>query len=597
MPLLTNKKRFPFRSYGGGRPTVEDVRVEMEKMYEFIEKDIENLSLNSFGGALTSDFIESVNASSIVGTIAAGQIGSVNAENIVGQISASQIGSVNASSIAGVINAGQIGSINASSITGVIVTNQLADQILNTQRLIASDISLIKRVTVLPALPNVNFPVDSIVIHTPSKTLYQNVANTWAVVTASSNIVGTLTAGDIGSVNANTIVGLIIAAQISTVNASSIIGTITAAQIGSVNASSITGTITSTQIGSINAATITIGLLQSNQINTINAGQLTAGTISAQAIVVSGGTSGYFQSNNFVAGVSGWRLDGAGTLQAVAGTFSGTVTSTAGTIGGLTLSATTLSAGANATFIELSSLGTAGLQVGTGTSDRAFVRASASVETGFFAANSSGNIIGSLVLNSSHAAILTVGGGVGASTEGVQVLGATSKLLFGQIGSADTNLYRSAADTLKTDDSLIVDADFTANTSANLVGFAFASGSLDNAAGAGLHWSTTSGRSQIDLGATSGVRLSLRRTSGSTLGVLMVDGSANVLTNITGVPGSGGAISINNSSGTAVVSFDGSVSGGSPKFGVHTGIGGESLTGYITITDSAGNSRKLGVVS
>ena len=36
---------------------------------------------------------------------------------------------------------------------------------------------------------------------------------------------------------------------------------------------------------------------------------------------------------------------------------------------------------------------------------------------------------------------------------------------------------------------------------------------------------------------------------------------------------------------------------GNVKFGTHTGIGAETVTGYITITDSGGASRKLAVVS
>lgn len=36
---------------------------------------------------------------------------------------------------------------------------------------------------------------------------------------------------------------------------------------------------------------------------------------------------------------------------------------------------------------------------------------------------------------------------------------------------------------------------------------------------------------------------------------------------------------------------------GTMKFGTHTGIAAESVTGYLTVTDAAGNSRKLAVVS
>lgn len=36
---------------------------------------------------------------------------------------------------------------------------------------------------------------------------------------------------------------------------------------------------------------------------------------------------------------------------------------------------------------------------------------------------------------------------------------------------------------------------------------------------------------------------------------------------------------------------------GGMRFGTHTGIGSETVTGFITITDAAGNTRKLAVVS
>lgn len=65
-----------------------------------------------------------------------------------------------------------------------------------------------------------------------------------------------LSAGVIGSVNANTIVGQIQAVQISSVNAGAIVGTLSASQIGSVSAGTIQGVITAGQIGSVNAAVI-----------------------------------------------------------------------------------------------------------------------------------------------------------------------------------------------------------------------------------------------------------------------------------------------------------------------------------------------------
>ncbi len=243
---------------------------------------IGSVNANQIIGSITSSQIGSVTASAIVGSINSTQIGSVAATAITGSITSSQITSIAATSITGAISAGQITSLTAGQITGVIVTAQLADQILNTQRLLANDLSIIRRLAALPSLPNTDYPVGALVLNTTNKTLYQNVAGAWTVVTASSNIVGTLTATDIASVNANSITGLIIASQISSVAATSITGAITSSQIGSVSSTSIVGAITSSMITSVSASAIT-GSITSGQISSVSATAIT-GSISASQI-------------------------------------------------------------------------------------------------------------------------------------------------------------------------------------------------------------------------------------------------------------------------------------------------------------------------
>lgn len=247
-----------------------------------VASQIGSVNAGAILGTITSGQIGSVNASQIAGTISASQIGSVNATAITGLIQASQITSVNATAISGVISSGQIGSVSANTIVGVITSTQLVDQILNTQRLIASDISVVKRMATLPSLPSSDYPLGSLVLNTTNKTLYQNVAGSWSVVTASSNVVGTLTSNDIASVNASSIIGLIIASQIGSVNATSLVGGINASQITSVNATAISGTISASQIGSVNASAIT-GTISASQITSVNASSIT-GTISSSQI-------------------------------------------------------------------------------------------------------------------------------------------------------------------------------------------------------------------------------------------------------------------------------------------------------------------------
>lgn len=101
------------------------------------------------------------------------------------------------------------------------------------------------------------------------------------VTLPTTQLTGSITAAQIGSVNASAITGSISAAQIGSVNASTITGSITAAQIGSVNASAITGSITSAQIASVTAGSIT-GVITAGQIGTLTAGQITGVIVSSQ---------------------------------------------------------------------------------------------------------------------------------------------------------------------------------------------------------------------------------------------------------------------------------------------------------------------------
>ena len=307
---------------------------------------IGSVNATTINGTITSGQIGSVSANTITGTITSGQIGSVSANTITGSLNSGQIGSVAATTITGSITSGQIGSISAGTITGVIVTSQLADQILNTQKLIASDLSIIRRVATNPVLPNVNYPNDSIILNTTNKFLYQNLSGTWTVVTSSSNITGTLTANDIASVKANTITGLIIASQISSVAATSITGSISSTQIGSVAATSITGTISSSQIGSVSASSIT-GSITSGQISSVAASTITGSITSGQISSVAASTITGSISSGQISSVS-------------ASTITGTITS--GQIG--SIDATTITVGL-ITDGQIGSIGAGKITAGT----------------------------------------------------------------------------------------------------------------------------------------------------------------------------------------------------------------------------------------
>lgn len=90
---------------------------------------------------------------------------------------------------------------------------------------------------------------------------------------------------------------------------------------------------------------------------------------------------------------------------------------------------------------------------------------------------------------------------------------------------------------------------------------------------------TTTPRRLVDILDASNPQLRLSYSDNAKYLDIQVDSSDNVI--FTGT-------------GTGDFSF---VPGGKMKFGTHTGIGAETVTGYITIKDSGGTSRKIAVVS
>lgn len=69
------------------------------------------------------------------------------------------------------------------------------------------------------------------------------------------------------------------------------------------------------------------------KIASLSVGKLTAGSLNVGA---------YVQSTNYVSGVSGFRINGAGFAEFSSGTFRGTIVAAAGAIGGIVINATSL---------------------------------------------------------------------------------------------------------------------------------------------------------------------------------------------------------------------------------------------------------------
>jgi hypothetical protein len=280
--------------------------------------------------------LDDVLADEVAGVITTPAISAIVATTVVGVINAGEAGTVSAGSITGAFNLGTV-ELHAQDVSGVFISDQLADNIFDSLRLVNRDMQIVERLRgtdTLPALPDVNYPEGSLVLlgatygqfkygaRKYGSTLYENIADVWTETNAAATMTGLLRARDIQSVSAESITGLIIASQIGSVNAAAITGQITANQIGSVNASAIaavnasaiTGSLSAVQIGGINATTITlVGQWQDSHIAAVSASKLTAGTITALVtmtspdIQVSGGTYNLTLNNTtgFVATATG----------------------------------------------------------------------------------------------------------------------------------------------------------------------------------------------------------------------------------------------------------------------------------------------------
>jgi hypothetical protein len=105
-------------------------------------------------------------------------------------------------------------------------------------------------------------------------------------------------------------------------------------QPGSINASSdiITNSITTNLI---QAGAITADLIAANTItaNEIQAGAITGNLLNANVVLVNQA----ILSNNYVAGVSGWAIDGDGTAEFDAASIRGTLTAGAVSTGGVNI--------------------------------------------------------------------------------------------------------------------------------------------------------------------------------------------------------------------------------------------------------------------
>jgi hypothetical protein len=191
-------------------------------------------------------------------------------------------------------------------LAGQVSTIHLSNGIVDYSKF-ATGLRPIETVSVLPTLPNTNYPADAVVIL--SGKLYRNVANTWTASVPTTDLTGTITGAQLG---ASIIDYSKFASGLRPIETVSALPTLpnstypvnavvmfdgklyrnaSGVWTSAVPTSDLTGTIGTTQIAdnAITTPKITANAVTATQIaaNTITAAQIAAGTITAAQIAAS----------------------------------------------------------------------------------------------------------------------------------------------------------------------------------------------------------------------------------------------------------------------------------------------------------------------
>jgi len=272
-----------------------------------------------------------------------------------------------------------------------------------------------------------------------------------------------------GTITWNTATGAITGGSGVIVYRSGIVGANAGVTTFAINA--VTGAATfagtlSAPSGTIGGWTINPTTLVGGNATLDSVGQLILGTVNDVVVLSAADATYRIWIGNATAGSAAFNVTKAGVLTATGATITGSITATSGSIGGFTISASTLLAN-------------------SGTGDRFFIDSSPGNITISMGDNSLGvgqiNMIGG-VTNSNIAVYAATGSGAGGvqlaindtSTSGIvritnnSGLGIVLASFLNQITfDGDTNIYRSAANTLKTDDAFICVGTLTAGSFTN----------------------------------------------------------------------------------------------------------------------------------
>lgn len=151
----------------------------------------------------------------------------------------------------------------------------LASQIIDETK-IAAGLEIPKNVTALPTTGNYE---GRLAVYQGS--LYRYTSNAWTKSVQAPDIVGSITASQIASLNAAQIAGQLTDSQIASIASTKLVGQIVNSQLAGIDAAKIAGQLTDAQITGI-AATKIAGTLTSAQIASIDAVKVTGQIVAAQ---------------------------------------------------------------------------------------------------------------------------------------------------------------------------------------------------------------------------------------------------------------------------------------------------------------------------
>ena len=236
-------------------------------------------------GQLTDSQLASIAAAKLTGQITNTQISDVATSKLTGTVSDAQIAGLAASKVTGQLTDSQLASIAAAKLTGTISGSQIAAAVIDASK-IASGLDLVTVVSSVPSTKSTN-----LIYNSTDYKMYRWNGTSYVATISSTDISGTIAAGQIASLAASQITGQLSDSQLAAISTAKLTGTIVGTQItdGAITAAKIAAnTITASNIAAdtITASQIAAGAITTTELATgaVTAAKITAGTITSTEI-------------------------------------------------------------------------------------------------------------------------------------------------------------------------------------------------------------------------------------------------------------------------------------------------------------------------